>query len=422
MNFLILTDYTHFYKFASVPKEKLNKPYSVSMVVRVLRDICLDANEWNFTKFGNLLQALNTFCSTREFIWEIFVPLLLSDRCTPYHLHYILIEMKNIKGKLKPEDVDCQDADTAVYDALIKRGIWLLNARDISRYIVNDCQNIIEYLINYLTTGGLVKPTYTSMYYRLFLSIPDNDQLLMKCPLWYNVGLINSSHQAMTYSLFAKNDHSIPNENIVALSIEDVIRFIMTMCTKRHYLVYAREIVTSAELIFRKFVTKADRCDLIIRLTLEACLLCFEFPMIAAPDSVSFLLRCLQLFLSSIMNTQKKLNGKLCKSLEVHLEIFKYTVPRTIVSEAFNELMDKCQESNNDVAVRIQAIEAFALCCTNHNDKLKTYEGPNSPLAIKLYLAYDILCMAVDEKRSCEEEYVKKLIDFLKEPVKSSEH
>ncbi|XP_058802862.1 uncharacterized protein LOC131674907 isoform X2 [Phymastichus coffea] len=423
------------------PKKNVGKPASVSLVLRILQDICLDAAEWNYNKFGSFMKALYTFCSPTEFIWEIFVPFLLSDRCTIYQLYYILVELQkfisNFNTKYRVTEIpkiddtsstkrtDCHlqniDKNTAyiLNNALIERGIWLLNSVNISRYIVSDCLSIIQSLMDHLIETYYVSQSHPVNYYST-ISTPISFFII-------NKDIANQLHRKGAQLKVLFDSMTVGHKKMICpsptninypmrLVIDDLLRFIMTKCSKKNYLEYTREMITTCNITLRQSTSKHERCDWIVRLTFETCLLCLEFPMIAPVDSVSFLLQCLNLFLSSVINTQKKLDQKLCDSLDKHLEIIKPVAPFTVISDAFNELVLKYAQLKNDLAAKIKALEVFALSCTAKNDKLKNYEGVHSPLGIKLYLAHGIVTMSMDENLSHKEKYIEKLTEYLKKP------
>ncbi|XP_003428085.1 uncharacterized protein LOC100679965 [Nasonia vitripennis] len=381
---------------------KAQKPQTVTLAVRILQDICLEGPGWNASKFSGLLQSFYTFCKVSEIVNEVFIPFLFSDACSFIYLKYTLLELQKLVGRFEKGEIS---RDLIL--AFRFQGQKLLTSNHISRYIIDELLTMISNLSDHLLSA----PEHI-MGYLEFLELYEFDDLMceifMQLPgnsFSISIGRYTNLHQAMLASDVTRYPIHVADDN--------VLRHMLLNCTKKQYLTYARELIRLPSRSTLGSKSELEIFENLIRLTLETCLLCLEYPEIAAPDSIGFLLRCLLQLLSTVHYKEKgKSYKRICASLQSNVMIFKDTIEYTILGNAYLEMLKQFKGIALNLSLMIDALEQFALVCMQESDKLRIYEAPHSSLAIKLWMGYDIVRLLF-EKNVKEEEYLLKLRDYV---------
>lgn len=386
----------------------VERPKAVKLVVRVLQEIGLNSLDWNANKFSHLLQMLYSFCEIPEIVSEIFIPFLVSaGRFHPIYLKHTLVELHKVVAKL--ESVELR---TNLINALEKQADYLLRDNRISRYTADELLTLIAQLLEHM----IFKDPACTLTYKSIESI--YTKIFLQKIVWINVsrlgdtiGLYTSRHQSKL------TDPRVYPEHLIA---EDTLRHLYLKYTKKQYMDVADELMQKPT-SWLKWKSHAETCDNIIRLTLETCLLCLEYPEVGSPDSISFLLRCLVEFLGAVPTSKnsgkrEQFHRELCASLNKHAAILKDGIEHTAIADAYSELLKGFRESHS-LATHLTALEQFASGCMQEYEKLRIFEGPHSPRAIGVWLAHDIVVAALDEDTN-PEDYMRKLGKYF-EPGRS---
>ncbi|CAB0032868.1 unnamed protein product [Trichogramma brassicae] len=404
-------------------KKRLNQyresPGSVSLVIRVLREICENEPAWDPNCLAWLLQMLYEFCEPAEIVGEIFIPLL---RCTPdkygtAFFKYFLVELYKLKGGYTP---DCRNA--LIRELEIKLD-YLYRSDHLWRYCREELLLLATAVLEHLFCEVESDTPYEhldSNYLHVLQPYPTTsaeDEPIYRLTLLEALGRFDQLRR----SRMTEEDCELPDGASSASSsssysfTEDFLRYVFLKCTREQFIQYGNELLDSAgEIIDCADNSKQAYCDALVRLTFETMLFCLEFPQCTAQDSLVFLVNCLKEFLPKVQIPKKDAFQKgICRSLDKHAIILKESVARTVVAPTYDYLIMAMDEHPLHLTHKLRALEMFSSKCRSYTEPLRTYAGPHTPLGLRLWLAHDLVQEVLD-KQGNSEIFMRKLADYFK--------
>jgi hypothetical protein len=380
-------------------KDLEDEPKTVALAIQLLQEICLEEPTWNINKFANLLSMLYSFCSMSEIVTEILTPLLLSYVSSVSYLKCILVELHKL--------IDSHDFSTTTDLAIVLEilAVYLINSKHISKYTVDELIHLITNLKECFSEFYKNNELVYYKHYMIFFGLNNGNS--------YQLNVLEITGAFM---ILYQNKLANINEEYTDFHKEHILRYLFLKCTKEQYIKYTSEMITSYGKFFEWF-NVTEICNNIIRLTFETCCLCLEFPDIGCLNNVSFLIHCLIQFLEQMQNSNKSklFHQSACKSLNSHIVIFEPSIECTAIANAYSNLLKEWKNSNTNFETYLNTLRQFSSSCTKKVEQLKKFNGQHSPIAIKLWLAYNIINSVIHDNVNLENEnHINKLGEYLK--------
>ncbi|KAL7299492.1 hypothetical protein TKK_0007729 [Trichogramma kaykai] len=399
-------------------KKRLNQyrksPSSVSLVIRVLREICENEPAWDPNCLAWLLQMLYEFCEPAEIVGEIFIPLL---RCTPdkystAFFKYFLVELYKLKGGYTP---DCRNA--LIRELEIKLD-YLYKSDHLWRYCREELLLLATAVLEHLFCEVEPDQPYEhldSNYLHVLQPYPTTsaeDEPIYRLTLLEALGRFDQLRRSR---MTEEDCEQLPDGATSYSFTEDFLRYVFLKCTREQFIQYGNELLDSAgEIIDCADNSKQAYCDALVRLTFETMLFCLEFPQCTAQDSLVFLVNCLKEFLPKVQIPKKDAFQKgICRSLDKHAIILRESVARTVVAPTYDYLIMAMDEHPLHLTHKLRALEMFSSKCRSYTEPLRTYAGSHTPLGLRLWLAHDLVQEVLD-KQGNSEIFMRKLADYFK--------
>ena len=404
--------------FLLAPILKIRTENGRTLLMNILGE-CMQNSEWNVKKFAHFIQVMeeNKY-EADEIFNELFIPYLQSETFNVSNINSVLNSVRKMQNKCT-ENLKIEE----LLRAIVKRISYLRKNTSIPKYINGEilCQlfRVIEFfirdqqswfnaekkisVINSISAylEPIDRPYFASMWNLTKQGIDIRDIMEdyeRRCFIVMN----KVKDQGVSERLRSRlNDFSFLNE--------DFLRHLILRSTELEYTKFGTEIVLLNWDAFQ-WKSEMDAFEKFVQITIEACLLCLEFPDVSSPQSFPFLIKCLSRLSKSIF----KLNvTKTYESVYVSLTQNIKRLDNSIKNSQYSELYLKfCTFLNNVSRKRpladilqelIAAIHNFGCQCLDlavekkQNDKY-------TPKVIKFKFAHEFISNAI--KVSAEEAYL----------------
>ncbi|OAD59243.1 hypothetical protein WN48_09509 [Eufriesea mexicana] len=265
----------------------------------ILKAICIENAEWNTKKFINFVNVMleNSVIEVHDLINNVYIPYLNEDTLNVSNINFVLNSIRKLQVKCT-KNMNVKD----LIIALAKRMSFFRKNTNISKHISNEIfVQIIRILPYLLENKNLFISAKTEIINKIESIIEPIDKLHFG-PLWYltqkGVSIIDiiEDYERRFVILNRLKKDSKTSEKLrnylsdLSLSREDILRHLIIRSTEEEYQRLGSEFTIIYYFIFG-CNDEIDAYNDFLRLTIEACCLCLEYPSIGENDLFPFLFK-----------------------------------------------------------------------------------------------------------------------------------
>ena len=405
--------------FLLAPILKIRTENKKTLLMDILAD-CMQKTEWNIKKFAHFVQVMeeNEY-GADELFNDLFIPYLDFETFNTSNIKSVLncarkmqnkcTENLRIDGLMKAivkkmsylrKDVNLPKYVNGEILCLLIRVVHLFMENKSSWCNADKKQSVINGISIYLEP--IDRPYFCSLWHLTKQGVDIRD-IMEDYERRCFIAMNKVKDQGITERLRSHlDDFSFLNE--------DFLRHFILRSTEPEYTKFGTDIVL---LYFNdlKWQSEMEAFDNFIRITIEGCLLCLEFPDVSSPQSFPFLIKCLSRLSKSIFKLDvPETHKSIYQSLNTNIMKLDNSIENSQYSDSYRTFLISinnfsCKEPLANLLLQlIDAIHNFGCQCLelikNENVKDKNY----TPEVVKFRIAHEFISNAI--KISAEEAYI----------------
>ncbi|XP_043284912.1 uncharacterized protein [Venturia canescens] len=385
-----------------------------SFILVALRKVCIDNGEWNSKKFSHLLVVLLDECilDVDDLVNKIFIPYLNESSNNLPNINWLMNFLRKVFANLT-EKTNFE----VLYLTIMKKMSSIRNDTNLRKSSMTQTFALMASSIEH-TTGRLLQYSSENAISELVDKVeesvrPLDHYYLHKCTrllLFKEIGRVNIFNTIRDYerrcfvvlSKIRSCHEIVENREPEKFDFQssqfqdDYIRHFIITSIEPEYVQFAIEAVISQ----RDVLHCQDEYlayEKIVRLTIEAGVLCLEYPGAHSPDALATLFKSLARFTRMLVNLEKISNDKIDQGLLVNFRNLDESIKPTIFSSLYTNAVvemnnrDSRESDYENLKALVTTLDNFSNKCLEITRNEVTFEGAPSHQARRFKVAFDFI-------------------------------